>query len=240
MIGGRFLENLGTIFFRIIASVGLMLIIWLRIGQRQVGELSPVDLIITIMVGSVAGTAIADPKVDMGGTIVTIALLTVIQVILHWFIIKCRSIFKKVHYDPLVMIENGQIIKNNLRKARLPIETLMHLLRDRDVFDITEVELAILEPSGKLSVLKKAQYQPVTPEQLNIQVKPNRILVPVILEGQLQDQVLSGLGFSKEQIEQFRREYGGQLENVFVACMDREHTIHVIKEDVQETGLFPQ
>lgn len=234
------MENLGTIFFRIIASVGVMLIIWLRIGQRQVGELSPADLIITIMVGSVAGTAIADPKVDLGGTLITIALLTIIQVILQWAFIKYRFICKKVNYDPLVMIENGQIIKDNLRKARLPVETLLHLLRDRDVFDITEVELAILEPSGKLSVLKKAECQPVTPEQLQLEVKPNRILVPVIVEGELQDQVLSGLGFSQEQIEQFRRDYGDQLDNVFVACMDRERNVHVIRENVRETGVFPQ
>lgn len=234
------MENLGTIFFRIIASVGVMLIIWLRIGQRQVGELSPADLIITIMVGSVAGTAIADPSVDLGGTLITIALLTIIQVILQWAFIKYRCICKKVNYDPLVMIENGQIIKENLRKARLPVETLLHLLRDKDVFDITEVELAILEPSGKLSVLKKAQCQPVTPEQLKLEVKANRILVPVIVEGELQDHVLSGLGFSKEQIEQFRQDYGDQLGNVFVACMDKERNVHIIRENVRETGVFPQ
>ena len=234
------MEDLGTILFRIIASIGVMMIIWLRIGQRQVGELNPADLIITIMIGSVAGTAIADTKVDLGGSLITIALLTIIQVVLQWCIIKYRVVCKKVHYDPLVMIENGQIIKENLRKARLPVETLMYLLRDKDVFDITEVELAILEPSGRLSVLKKAECQPVTPEQLNLEIKPNRILVPVIVEGQLQDEVLSGLGFSREQIEQFRQQYGGQLENVFVACMDRDHNIHVIPEDVHETGLFPQ
>ncbi|MCX7781286.1 MAG: DUF421 domain-containing protein [Negativicutes bacterium] len=234
------MDNLGTILFRIIASMSLMLIIWLMIGQRQVGELSPADLIITIMIGSVAGAAIADPKVDLGGTLVTIALLAVIQVSLHWFFIKCRFLCRKAHYAPLVMIENGQIIKKNLRRARLPIETLLHLLRDKDVFDITEVELAILEPNGKLSVLKKAEYQPVTPQQLAIKVQPNRILVPVILEGELQDQVLKRLGFSGQQIDQFRKDYGGQLENVFVACMDQERHVHVIKEDVRESGLFPQ
>lgn len=234
------MENLGTIFFRIIASVGVMLIIWLRIGQRQVGELSPADLIITIMVGSVAGTAIADPKVDLGGTLITIALLTVIQVLLQWFFIKYRAACRKVHYDPLVMIENGQFIKENLRKARLPVETLLHLLRDKDVFDITEVELAILEPSGKLSVLKKAQCQPITPEQLNLQVKPNSILVPVIVEGEIQDSVLRAFGFSQEQIEEFRQEYSEHLEDIFVVCMDRDHKFHVIREDVHETGVFPQ
>ena len=234
------MEHLGVISFRILASIGLMLIVWLAVGQRQVGELSPADLIISIMVGSVAGSAISDPQVDLGGTLVTIALLTMIQFTIHWFFIKCRKLCRKVHYEPLVMVENGQFIKANLKRARLPVESLFHLLRDKDVFDLSEVELAILEPSGNLSVLKKAEYQPVTPAQMNMKVAPNRILVPVVLEGELQGSVLKGLGFTEAQIEEFRRQHKNEFADIFVACMDKERNIHICRENVRENGTFPQ
>ncbi len=232
------MEVLGVTAFRVITTMAVLLVIWLIMGQRQIAELSPFDFAISITIGTVAGANIADTRIDMGGGLIAIILLGLLQILVNWLTLKYRSLQYKVNFEPLVMVENGQILRKNLRKARLSIEMLLQLLREKDVFNITEVELAVLEPHGKLSVLKKAEFLPLKPNQLNIKIDPNRILVPVILEGELQEKVLKKMGFSSQQIETFHGEYKDKLDNVFVAFMDKEYKVYITKNDFQENGVF--
>jgi uncharacterized membrane protein YcaP (DUF421 family) len=231
-------ETLGGTAFHTIAGMSALLVIWLIMGNRQIGELSPFDFAVSITAGTVVGAGIADPRIELSRTIVALGILAIMQVSLSWLAIKYRTVHQKVNYEPIVMVENGEIIKTNLRKARMPVEMLLQLLRDKDVFDITEVELAILEPHGKLSVLKKAEYRPIKANDLKVSVAPNRILIPVILEGQLQEEVLKKMGFSPEEIDRFRQSHQDKLDEVFIAFMDQNHRVHVTNEDVQENGMF--
>ena len=91
---------------------------------------------------------------------------------------------------------------------------------------------------ANLSVLKKAQYLPITPQQLALSVEPNRILIPVILEGELQISLLKKLGFSADEIDSFRNQHQNTIGDVFVAFMDNKHRLYVTTDNVQESGLF--
>ncbi len=215
-----------------------MLIIWLMMSKRQLGELSPFDFTISITVGTVAGAGIVDPRIELSRTIVALVMLGLLQVTISWLGIKFRAVQKKVHFDPVVLIENGQLIKKNLLKVRMTIEMVLQLLREKDVFDITEVELAVFEPQGKLSVLRKTECLPVTPRQLQLTVTPNRVLIPIILEGELQVKLLQKLGFSTNEIEEFHQQYKNHIDDVFVAFMDKQHNLHVTSEKVEDTGFF--
>lgn len=232
------METLGGTAFHTIAGMAALLVIWLVMGNRQIGELSPFDFAVSITAGTVVGAGIADPRVELSRTIVALIILAIMQVLLSWLAIKYRAVHHKLNNEPIVMVENGEIIKTNLRKARMPVEMLLQLLREKDVFDITEVELAILEPHGKLSVLKKAEYRPITANDLKVSVTPNRILIPVILEGQLQEAVLKKMGFSPEEVDKFRQSHQDKLDEVFIAFMDQNHRVHVTNEDVHENGMF--
>ena len=230
--------ELGSIAFTVLATIAVLVAVLLVAGKRQMADLTPVDFALSITAGTVAGASIADPRISLGHALVALVLLGVIQVAVSWMSLKYRGVYTRLSHAPAVVVENGQIIKANLRGARLTAEMLLQLLREKDVFDISEVELAVLEPSGRLSVLKKAEYQPVTARRLGQKVAPNRVLVPVVLEGELQEESLAKLGFSAGQIEALRGSYGAQLEDVFVALMDRDGQMHVIREDVREGGSF--
>jgi uncharacterized membrane protein YcaP (DUF421 family) len=231
-------ENLGSIAFSVLATMTVLTAVWLVLGKRQMADLTPVDFALTITAGTVAGAGIADPSLGLGHTLTALALLGAVQVVFCRVSLKYRGVYTRLSHAPAVVVENGQIIKANLRGARLTAEMLLQLLREKDVFDITEVELAILEPTGRLSVLKKAEYLPITASRLGQKVSPNRVLVPVVLEGELQEQSLAKLGFSAGQIEDFRGRYGERLEDVFIALMDGDGQMHVIREDVKESGSF--
>ena len=232
------METLGSMTFHTVAVMAVMPFIWLFMGKRQIGELSPFDFAISITAGTVAGAGIADPRIELSRTIVALMLLGMLQVVVSWLGIKLRTFLRMMNAAPTVLVEEGRIIKGNLAKVRVPVETLLQMLREKEVFNITEVEIAILEPQGTLSVLKKAEHRPLTPQQLSVPVAPNRILVPVILEGRLQVRLLRRLGFSDCEIEEFQQKYRHHLGDVFVAFMDKECHLHVVGDHKEETGVF--
>ncbi len=230
--------ELGSIAFSVVATMAVLVGILLLAGKRHMADLTPVDFALSITAGTVAGAGIADPRLGLGHTLTALALLGLTQIVLSWANLRYRGVYTRLNHAPTVVVEDGQIIKANLRSARLTAEMLLQLLRDKDVFDISEVELAILEPTGKLSVLKKAEYLPLTASRLGQSVAPNRVLVPVVLEGELQEASLAKLGFSAGQIEAFSSQYGERLEDIFIAFMDRDGQMHVVGEDVAENGSF--
>jgi uncharacterized membrane protein YcaP (DUF421 family) len=232
------MEQLGVIAFTIVSIMGVMLIVWLAMGKRQLGELTPLDFAVSITAGTVAGAGIADPRIELGRTIVALVLLGVLQVSISVLSVKYRAVYNRLSSEPVVLVENGQMIKMNLRKVRMTAEMLLQLLREKDVFDITEVELAVLESHGKLSVLKKAEYLPLTPSCVKLNVSPNKIPLPVILEGELQEEVLKKMGFSEDQIAAFKEQYKDRLHEVFIAFMDKNQQLYIVREGVQESGTF--
>lgn len=233
------MEKLGSIAFAVVATMTVFLAVWLATGKRQMGELTPLDFAVSITAGTVAGAGIADPRIELSHTLAALVCLGLVQVGLSWVSLKYRAVYSRVNLEPTVVVENGQIIKANLRRSRLTAEMLLQLLREKDVFDITEVELAVFEPSGRLSVLKKAEYLPLTAVRLGYQVPANRVLLPVVLEGELQEKVLRGLGFSAAEIDRLRAVYDKRLGEVFVAFMDKERQVHLVREDAAEsTPIF--
>ncbi|MDR3563006.1 MAG: DUF421 domain-containing protein [Negativicutes bacterium] len=232
------MEQLGVIGFKVVAVMAVLLIVWLAMGSRQLGDLSPFDFIVSITAGTVAGAGIADPRIGLAETIVALILLAGLQIILSWISLKFRVVHNKLNYNPTVLVENGQIIKANLKAVRLTAEMLLQLLREKDVFDVTEVELAVLEPHGKLSVLRKAEFLPLTARQMNVSVAPNKILTPVILEGHLQDAVLRKMGFSQRQIVELEEKCGADLQNIFIAFMDKDRQLYIVNEDARDSGAF--
>jgi uncharacterized membrane protein YcaP (DUF421 family) len=232
------MEQLGVIVFKVLAIMTVLLVVWLAMGKRQLGDFTPFDFAVSITAGTVAGAGIADPRTGLGETTVSLILLGILQIALSWLSLKYRAIHHRLQHEPTVLVENGQIIKSHLRQVCLTAEMLLQLLREKDVFDITEVELAVLEPHGRLSVLKKAEFLPLTASRMNVTVAPNRILIPVILEGQLQEKVLQKMGYSGEQIMDLKQQYQVDLHEVFVAFMDKNQQLYIIKEEVRESGTF--
>lgn len=232
------METLGVTLFRVVAGMGILFIIMLAIGRRQLREFSSFDFLTSLTIGAVAGALIVNHGIELVSTLIALLALGGMQLLFGWLSIKIRPLNHKLNFKPLLLVENGMIIKENLRKVHMPVETLLQLLREKGVFDITIVELAILEPHGKLSVLKKAEHMPITPSQVNFSVTPNSILVPVILEGKLQKPALTEMGFSERQIEEFRKQHQDSIHNVFIAFMDQNKRLHVINDDAQEQGVF--
>ncbi|MDD4601914.1 hypothetical protein SDC9_13950 [bioreactor metagenome] len=233
------MQTVGVTIFHILVAVGALLSVSLFLGKRQIGELSQLEFILLITIGTVAGAGVVDPRIGSATMVISIVLLGFIQYALSWMTMKSwKRRQHKIALQPTVLIENGAIIKKNLEELKLPLEKLLGLLREKEVFNINEIQLAILETHGKISILKKPEFQPLKPHQVNVLAAENKILTPIIMEGKIQVKNLQKLGFTSGQIEEFRDQYHDQLDHVFIAFMDPQHQLYVINDDVQEKGIF--
>jgi uncharacterized membrane protein YcaP (DUF421 family) len=233
-------DTLGTVIFRGLATMAIIVGLCMMMGPSQIAKASPFDGIVIITIGTIAGVAILDYRMDLLMALTVIVLLGLLRFIVHWVTLRYHMVLHKANTGPVILVKDGKISKANLRKVRVTVETLLQMLREKDIFDITQVEVAVLEHQGNLSVLKKAEFLPLHAKQIQLTtVLPNRILVPVIIEGNLQEQVLKKIGFSPQQIQEFRQQHQAEIHNVFVAFMDKDHKLHIIHDDdPQENGVF--
>lgn len=142
------------ISLRVFFIMGLILFLILVTGRRKIGELPVFDFLTIIILANVVGADIADPNVPQLPTAYALVLITIIQYFMSYFTIKNRKFGKIVTFSPTVIIQNGQLIKANLKKLRYSIDNIQMYLREKGIFDINEVEFAIVEDSGNISILK--------------------------------------------------------------------------------------
>nr|WP_154894295.1 DUF421 domain-containing protein [Paenibacillus xylanexedens] len=164
----------------------LTLIIYTRVlGKQQMGNLTYFDYINGITIGSIAGTFATDLSSKAWIHFVALTIFTIITIIFQYITLKNRTISKLMDSDPTVVIQNGKILEQNLHKMRVKFDELTMMLRQKDVFDITTLDYAILEPDGSLSVVLKPENQPVTAKDMHMHPPKSKLMTELIIDGVL-------------------------------------------------------
>ncbi|MBT9174294.1 MAG: hypothetical protein DDT21_02707 [Syntrophomonadaceae bacterium] len=172
-----------TLFYRT-AILYLAVLLSVRImGKREVGQLSAFDLVVAIMIAELGALAIEQVDMPMYLGLVPIAALVVLEISLSFLSMKSHTIRGIVDGSPSIVIANGKIIEKELRKLRYNMSDLLGQLREKDVNNIADVQYAVLETSGELSVLLKAAKRPVTLKDLGLPVKYEGMPTPLIFDG---------------------------------------------------------
>jgi uncharacterized membrane protein YcaP (DUF421 family) len=172
--GGKVVEYI-TLILRTLFLYTVILIIFRVMGKREIGELSILDLVVFIMIGEMAVTAIEYPEEPLIDTLLPISLIVMIQITLAIISLKSKSFRELVDGKSTLIISKGKIDENAMKRQRYNYDDLILQLREKDVYNMADVEFAILEPSGKLSVMKKEK-----PEQ------EGSLTLPLILDGEIQ------------------------------------------------------
>ncbi|KAJ3198429.1 hypothetical protein HK101_004199 [Irineochytrium annulatum] len=164
----------------------LTLIIYTRVlGKQQMGNLTYFDYINGITIGSIAGTFATDLSSKAWIHFVALTIFTIITIIFQYITLKNRTISKLMDSDPTLIIQNGKILEQNLSKMRVKFDELTMMLRQKDVFDITTLDYAILEPDGSLSVVLKPENQPVTAKDMHMHPPKSKLMTEIIIDGLL-------------------------------------------------------
>ncbi|MEL7624973.1 MAG: DUF421 domain-containing protein [Clostridiales bacterium] len=181
------------IALRIVSIMALFLFLILKTGRRKLGELPVYDFLSVIVIGSVIGADIAEPDIPHLPTMFAVVILIALQFLVSKLLINNKKIARKITFGPTVIIQKGQFIKANMKRLKYPVENVLMALREKDIFDLNEVEYAIIEGSGNISVLKKSQFLPLTPSDMKLQPESKGLSVPLITDGQVHDDNLRQL-----------------------------------------------
>lgn len=224
----EFMKDMLLILGRIVTIIPLLLFTTLFMGKRAIGELPVFDFLIVIILGALVGADIAEPDIKHLPTAFAIIAIGVFQRIVTRWKISNRKIGRLLTFEPTVVLQNGKFVNENLKKIRYSIDNILQMLREKDVFDINEVETAIIEANGALSVLKKPQKNSVTLEDMNIIKPTSTISFPVIVEGTLYTDVLRDVNLDEEWLKQELDNQGvNDLKDVFFASINHNRELHI-------------
>jgi uncharacterized membrane protein YcaP (DUF421 family) len=165
-------------------------------------EITYYDYISGITLGAIAGASSANENVNIYGGMLALIIWALIPILLSYINMKSVTSKRLTGGKPLILIRNGNLDNSALTKSRYTIEDLLMQLRKKDVFNLSQVEFAILEIDGELSVLKKAPYNTVTPKDLKIAIPYKGLTIDLIINGRVLESNLSLAGKDKTWLMQ--------------------------------------
>jgi len=177
------LNEAAVVLVRSIIGFFTLLVFARLLGKQQISQLTFFDYVLGITIGSIAASLSVDLTSRAWPHWVGLFTWAAIVFILQWISLKSPHAAKYLVGEPSIIIMNGQIMEDNMRKIRYTTSDLLEQLRDKGVFDLTQVAYAVLETNGQLSVLLKPEFQPATPSDLNINPQNVGLGVEVISNG---------------------------------------------------------
>lgn len=208
-------------FFALLLFVRLM-------GKQQISELTFFDYVVGITIGSIASTLSVTVNQNTVATLAGMAIWTVLPILLGYLTLQSVWVRKVVEGEATVVIENGKILENNLGKIRLSIDDLVSQLRTKDIFKISDVEFAMFESNGRLSVQKKSQKRTLTPSDLKLDTVYEGLPTNLIEDGVILVDALRSLRLSKAWLShQLEKVNIQEVEQVSLAQLDTEGNLFV-------------
>ena len=207
-------------FFRAIVLYILVLIVMRAMGKREIGQLQPFELAISIMIADLATIPMAETGIPISNGIVPILGLLVMHLVISILNIKSTKAREIICGKPAILIYRGKIDQKVLKKERFTINELEERLRDNNIFNIGDVEYAILETSGQVTVIPKPNKRNTTPEDFNIEPKYEGIPYDLVVDGKVMYENLDKIGKNYVWLVKQTEKFGIKPEEALVVTMD--------------------
>lgn len=208
------------IIVRSFIFIALLIIITRILGKKQISEITFFEYISGITIGSIAGEVIMGLDKNIAHGVIAIVVFGLITLSVDFLTLKSKKFRDIVDGKGSVFIKDGKILEDNLKKEKYSLDDLNSLLRGKNVFNASEVEFAVLESNGDLSVLLKKENRPLSAKDLNIKVASEKEPQTVIMDGKIIDNALSESGKSRGWLTVELEKLGVTLDNVFFAQID--------------------
>ncbi|HEX6922692.1 MAG TPA: DUF421 domain-containing protein [Bacillales bacterium] len=216
------------ILIRSILAFIVLLILSRIMGKQQLSQLTFFDYIVGITIGSIAASMSVDQNIKILNGFASLVVWGLFPVLLSILSMKSFRFHNLTSGKPTVMIKNGQIQEENLKKEKMSFGDLMSMLRNKQIYKLSDVELAVMEINGKLSVMKKSETQPITPKILGMQVEKESEPRILVLDGNLMNKSLNESGYSEEWLLGEVQKQGAEgFNDVFLAQVDSTGSVYV-------------
>jgi len=213
------------LYFTVIISIRLM-------GKRQIGELQPGELVITILISECAAAPIQDLNRPIINGIMAILALVILELLISAIALKWPLARRAIDGHPLIVIRDGIIDQKALKNLRLSVNDLMEELRIQGYFFIQDIAFAIVETNGKLSIMLKPEKQPANASMVNNVQPYNGLTSIVVNDGSYNQQGIDECGITKREIQKYLKNKRLELKNVLLMTVDEKKNILHIKKEV--------
>ncbi|MFR6066314.1 MAG: DUF421 domain-containing protein [Eubacterium sp.] len=219
---------MSVIFIRAVI-IYIAVIIALRImGKRQIGELTPHELVITILVSQVAIIPLQDNSMPLLNMFVPILIFVSMEILASALSMKSIHFRNLIQGKPLFVIRNGKLDEKQMKRLRFTVDDLVDAVRQKGYFDLSTIQDAIVEPNGTISVLQKAEESPVTPKQLKLSVDENATPVAVVVDGKPVDEYFGQNIVRNSEIELLVTDSGKKISEIMLLTIDDNGKIFII------------
>lgn len=201
-------------------------------GKRQVGDLQPSELVITILISEIAAIPIQDPNQPILSGIIAIFVLIIIEVVISILAMKFLKFRKFVYGDSAIVIKDGKLDQKMMKKLRITVSDLVEVLRVQNNFDISQVDYAILETNGNLSVLLKPGNRNATADNLLKIQSSDGLQCLLINDGRIIKDSLKTIGKSREEIETILEDQGYSVKDIFLMTGDKYGHYNIIEKEI--------
>ena len=189
-------------------------------GKRQLGELQPSELVITILVSNIATLPIEDVNIPVIVGITPILALVCFEVIVSWLNLKFPKLRKMISGSPKIVIRDGKIDTHTLRELRFSVDDLLMALRGKDAFDLDDIQFAIVETTGNISVMKKPLRDAPRRQDLGVTAENTDPPQLIVSEGRFLENAADSLGIDRQLVMDLLSEEGLYLEDVLIMTAD--------------------
>lgn len=200
-------------------------------GKRQVGELNPQELVITILISAVATVPLEDNSMPLANSLIPIAIFISFEIINSALSMKSIRFRNLVQGKPIFVIKDGKIVQEHLKKLRYTIDDLVDGIRQAGVFDISQVENAIIETNGKISVQIKSEFSPVSAGDIKIKSSPAKVPITVIMDGEIVEEYFNGISISSDEIRLLAVANGHQPEKIMLMTIDSDDKAYIVEKE---------
>jgi uncharacterized membrane protein YcaP (DUF421 family) len=213
-------------------AVGFLVLFTLTriMGRKEVSQMTFFNFVSAIAIGSIAANLVVNSNLSIRNGIIALVGWSVFTLLMDLLDIKSKKARKVTTGDPIIVIKEGKIVEHALRKSRLDIDALNAMLRQKNIFSLADVDYAIFETNGKLSVMPKETKQPITKSDMNIMTQAKRYSLPteVITDGRILTNNLSKLKLDENWLEQQLHNAGvDSVSDVFFAQVQQDGTLFI-------------
>lgn len=213
----------------------ILLCLFVRVmGKRQIGQLQPAEFVVTMLLSEIIAMPIENPNLPFWNAVAAASVLAALEILLSVLCLKSERIRRSVQGSAILIIKKGKIDEKALRDLRFTVDDVLEALRKKDIFDPAEVQYAIAETDGSLSVLLKSENQPPTLSDMSITKPPTELPVAVVCDGKKINRPLGGVKIDDNHIQKLLKKQKLRVEDILLMCASSDGSVTVFPKEKKE------
>lgn len=200
-------------------------------GKRQIGELQPTELVITLLLSEIIAIPMQDNDISLVSSIIPVLVLVGLEILISVISLKSVKFRSLMQGNSIIIIRDGKLDLQKIKELRFTIDDVLEALRQKNIFDISKVQYAVVETNGTISVMLKPQFEPVTRKDLSLEVEDSGIPCAVIVDGQIIETDFNSCNMTQKKLNKIIKKDKIDIEKTLLMTIDKKGNKTVIGKD---------